>query len=148
MSEGYCVVNRKRKKEYEEFVDFWENKLYPSFIQQLKEYGEKVNGEIINREIVDWVLWGGDGLPTSYCPLSDDSYRQNFGYYNETTEEFHFWGSRETEIFDHRVYDRRSLKELMDSNQDLYIMSDYEQREMSFDEFVAEVNPQNMFGPV
>ena len=148
MSEGYYVVNRKRKKEYEEFVDFWETKLYPSFIRQLKEYGEKVDGELINREIVDCVPWRGDGLPTSYCPLSNDSYCQRLGAYNETTEEFHFLGSRESEIFDHRVYDRQSLKELMDSNPDLYIVSDYERREMNFDEFVAEVNPQNMFGPI
>ena len=48
MSEEYYVVNRKRKKEYDDFVDFWENKLYPSFVQQLKEYGEKVDGELIN----------------------------------------------------------------------------------------------------
>ena len=146
MSEGYYIINRKLKKEYEDFADFWENKLYPSFIKRLKEYGEKVDGELINKEIVDWEPWRGDGLPTSYCPLLDDCYRHCFGSYNEATEHFNFSGTRETEFLGHKLYDRRTLKELLDSNSDLYIATE-DGQEISFGEFVSKTKATNMFGP-
>ena len=146
MSEGYYIINRKLKKECEDFVDFWENKLYPSFIKQLKEYGESVSGELINKEIVEWVPWRGDGLPTSYCPLLDDSYQHCFGSYNEATGQFHFSESREAELFGQRLYDCRTLKELLDSNADLYIASE-DGQEISFEDFVSKTKATNMFGP-
>ena len=53
MSTTYYIVNRKRKKECEEFKKFWEEEWFPEITDKLYQFCTGTNGEIVNKDLAE-----------------------------------------------------------------------------------------------
>ena len=69
MSITYYIADKNKKDEYEKFRKFWEDELFPEFIDKIYEYCSSVDGEIVNQDLAEGIaednLCGYSSVPLS-----------------------------------------------------------------------------------
>ena len=118
MSTVYYIIDKNKKKEYDKFKKFWEEKLISRNKQELKNFCDKNNGELINEELYDDIL-SNNIRKFSYCPMCEDVYMYRIGH--STCNKFIF---SMTHINEKCICNFETLKDFLNDpeNQKRYII--------------------------
>lgn len=127
---SYYLINRKQKKEYEDFQKFWDESFLPQMRKKLWDYCEEYDGDYVNNDYAEYIeekTFYGMG----YGTLSDSDWQTRIGIFSYTTDRFRF---DHIYLEDTTIHDKKSLRSFCKKHPE-YMLIDDNREEISLDEF-------------